>query len=289
MRKGFVYIGLILLSGCFIGCQKQEEKGKNKPSPLVLEEEMEIEEAENLEESPIEEVGREAEAFLQGEFPGGDISFFLGDGEGKEEYSFQNHPMQSASLIKLFVAGSVYENFNQVKTQEQRQGETESLIRSMLSVSDNDSCNLLIERLGGGRVEEGMRIVNAFCVAHGYTETKMQRLMLASKERGDNWTTPRDCGRFLQDVLQNRLSGSEAILEALKHQERRGKLPTGIPQGVETANKTGELVDVENDAMIVFREEGPYVLCVMMEDLNNTERARAVLGSLSQNIYEGMQ
>ncbi len=32
-----------------------------------------------------------------------------------------------------------------------------------------------------------------------------------------------------------------------------------MPSGVQTANKTGELDTVENDAAIVFKDNAPYV------------------------------
>ncbi len=40
----------------------------------------------------------------------------------------------------------------------------------------------------------------------------------------------------------------------LKAQQLRSKIPDGVPSGVQTANKTGELDTVENDAAIVFKD-----------------------------------
>ena len=52
----------------------------------------------------------------------------------------------------------------------------------------------------------------------------------------------------------------------------RYKIPAGVPEDVDTANKTGELfttnsegvsVDVQNDAAIIYAKDHPYILVVM--------------------------
>lgn len=52
-----------------------------------------------------------------------------------------------------------------------------------------------------------------------------------------------------------------------------------------TANKTGELDTVENDVAIVWAEEQPYILCVMSNELSDTEAARAQIIAVSEQIY----
>ena len=87
------------------------------------------------------------------------------------------------------------------------------------------------------------------------------------------------------DVCQGRHPHADQMLNLLKQQQRIGKIPAGIPEGVETGNKTGELADVENDAAIVWAGETPYILCVMADQLTDTQAAREKIVALSSEIY----
>ena len=69
-------------------------------------------------------------------------------------------------------------------------------------------------------------------------------------------------------------------------QERKWKIPSGVPDGVITANKTGELDDVENDAAIIYTDSGTYVLVIMMSDLNDTSSAQRTIKEISSRVYE---
>ena len=48
------------------------------------------------------------------------------------------------------------------------------------------------------------------------------------------------------------------------------------------------LSDVENDAAIIFGENGAYTVCVMMSGLSDTSAARSVIREISAQIYEYM-
>lgn len=217
------------------------------------------------------------------------VSVFVARLDSASGVEVNSGPMESASLIKLYIAGSVYEHYEQVKSREEGEGETDVLISRMLSVSDNDAANTLVTRLGEGNAKAGMDKVTAFCAAHGYTDTSMGRLMLETGADRDNYTSVRDCGKFLRDISEGRLEGSEEILDCLKAQERTGKIPAGVPEGVETANKTGELDDVENDAAVIYGEKGAYILCVMTDQLAEAQSAREMITELSAGVYEYMQ
>lgn len=78
------------------------------------------------------------------------------------------------------------------------------------------------------------------------------------------------------------------MLDILKSQTLKSKIPAGVPSGVVTANKTGELSSVENDAAIVFKEGAPYVLVVMSNEINNTSEARNNIKEISSKVYNLM-
>ena len=197
-------------------------------------------------------------------------------------------PMQSASLIKIFVAATVEENLDSVAAWESYSGETADLLFHMLSESDNEATNALVTRLGNGDAEAGMALVNQYCTENGYSDTSMGRLMLDFDADSDNYTSVKDCCAFLQSLLAGRITGADAILDALKQQTRTEKIPAGVPEGVETANKTGELDTVENDAAIIWSGDSPYILCVMSEDVMNAGAARNHIVAVSQQVYQSV-
>ncbi len=219
---------------------------------------------------------------------GAKVSVYVEDLSNGAKVFFNNSPMKSASLIKLYVAGCAYEHMGELQAGEQYAGETENLICRMIQSSDNDATNTLITRLGSGNTESGMELVNQFCSGHGYVETNIGRQMLDFSSDRDNYTSVQDCGKFLRDIYDGDLSGAEQILSYMKNQERRSKIPAGVPDGIVTANKTGELTDVENDVAIVYAENGTYSLCVMTSDLSDTSGARQVITELSRNVYQYM-
>ncbi len=202
--------------------------------------------------------------------------------------SVYSERMQAASLIKLFIAGCVYEQMEEMQLQESYEGETEELIRIMISASDNNAANTLTVRLGHGDATAGRVEVNQFCQVHGYSDTSMGRMMLEFTSTEDNYTSVNDCGRFLKAIYHRELAGSEQILAYMKQQERKNKLPAGLPEHAVTANKTGELSDVENDVAIVYTDQGDYIVCAMMSQLQDPALARSLITELSAIVYQSI-
>ena len=84
-----------------------------------------------------------------------------------------SRPMQSASLIKLFVAATVEENMDMVTAGEQYSGETADLLFSMLSQSDNEAAYTQVRRLGGGDAAAAWRWSSNIALQNGYEDTSM--------------------------------------------------------------------------------------------------------------------
>lgn len=198
--------------------------------------------------------------------------------------------MQAASLIKLFIMGAVYENYDAVCSAGGGRDTVNSALTSMISVSDNDAANNLVTWLGGGDSAAGMAAVNSFCEAHEYTSTHMGRLLLASNAEDDNYTSVSDCGKILSEIYSQSesLTYPELMFKLLQQQERRNKIPAGIPtiDGAQVANKTGELDTVENDAAIIFdAPRNDFVLCIMAQNVADTAQAQANIQSLANMVY----
>lgn len=209
------------------------------------------------------------------------------------EGTIDDQQMQAASLIKLFIMGAVYENFDSL-CDTYGADSVNNYLNPMITVSDNDAANTLVNMLGYGDDSTGMDAVNSFCQAHGYTSTSMGRLLLQDNTYGDNYTSVSDCGHFLKEIYQSNagtaestLAHTDAMYSLLKMQQRRNKIPANLPDGVKVANKTGELDDVENDAGIIYNtaKNIDLVVCFMSQDLTDSSEAQAVIAQDSRLIY----
>ncbi|MBQ2640788.1 MAG: N-acetylmuramoyl-L-alanine amidase, partial [Lachnospiraceae bacterium] len=170
----------------------------------------------------------------------GDWSLYLYRLDTGEEIGIHDRaPMISASLIKLFIAGCYLDQVDQENIPDDYQNS----LYAMLSASDNGSANTLIDVLG-------MDTVNTYMQEHNYPDGQLNRKML-QKNGTENYVSARDCGRLLCRAYQGRLvskEASERVVEALRDQigRNRGKIPAGVPGEVVTANKTGELITVND-------------------------------------------
>jgi len=173
--------------------------------------------------------------------------------------------MWSASVLKLYVMAAVMEAIEKGEINDSY--EIQSELREMIAVSSNSAWNRLYNILGHGSTSAGHEKLNAFCRTHDYPNSG--HLFLFSPY---NTTSAKDTGLFLLRVMQgtnvSEAAASKQMLSLLKAQQRTWKIPSGVPFGVTTANKTGELygnTPVENDAAIVFSPAGTYILVVLTE------------------------
>jgi len=174
-----------------------------------------------------------------------------------ESFTINDGPMVAASLIKLYVYGAIgyAETTGMISP-----GAYNGTLSPMITVSDNYSCNLLIDVLGKGAI-------NQFIQNQGYWNTSLNRKML-SGEPVENYTSVSECGRLLEQVYYGTFVSADVsarLLQDLRNQTRCWKIPAGLPGGVASANKTGELADVENDVAIVYGPTCTYILCVMSD------------------------
>lgn len=209
---------------------------------------------------------------------GGNWAAFYIDLNSGNSSSMNSSPMQAASLIKLFIMGAVYEDYETYSAQEPN---LDNWLYYMITVSDNASANNLVRMLGNGNTDVGRNAVTSYCYSHGYNSTSMGRLLLESNINGDNYTSVADCAYFLQSVYNGELPHSADMLSLLSQQTVTTKIPAGVP--VRTANKTGELGSVQNDAAIVYADS-PYVLCVMSENVPAGSATSAIV-ELSSTVY----
>lgn len=158
----------------------------------------------------------------------------------------------------------------------------------MVTLSDNTATNVLIDRLGMDKIAARMQGL-------GLPGTKLRRHMMdtAAARRGEeNVSTPDELVRLLE-AMHGPMSGpaktghyllGEAIDLLKKPKENR--LRRGLPEGVASADKSGELEGVRVDAGIVFAKNRPYALCVMTTFLRDEAEGERAIEEMSRVAYE---
>lgn len=213
-----------------------------------------------------------------------------------------DEPFESASTIKIFVLGCLYDqaeqgkaSLDEVLTYEDRHFvDGSGMIRSlgpgaklragdvatlMIICSDNIATNMLIDYLG-------LDTINAFIRSIGCGATTLHR-RLAS----DNWgeplgtITPRDMGRFFALLARGELvspAASAAMRTILRQQHYNAMLTGNLPpyytdaeeSGADpdliyTASKSGSMDACRNDGGLVHTPYGDYVVVLMCKDFAN--------------------
>ena len=217
--------------------------------------------SEPVTDEKLETILKQVQSQLPAE--NGTWAVFISDLVNGTEGSLNDQKMQAASLIKLYIMGAVYENYDQITGQYGRDS-VDSNLYSMITVSDNDAANTLTTYLGGGDSAAGMQAVNSF-------------------------TSVGDCGHLLQEIYKQDTSGythATDMFNLLKAQTRCNKIPAQLPEGVKTANKTGELDNVENDAGIIYDSKNDVVIVFMSQNLSSAGSAQNTIATLSRTIYD---
>ncbi len=218
---------------------------------------------------------------IPGDYQWGYIVF-----DGGEEYVSKAQSVPSASVIKVFIMEYAFDQAEKgaLKMTDKLSGQTiETLIHAMITRSDNDATNTLIEKFG-------MENMNQFFLEQGYMHTEIQRKMLdtkAQKEGKDNVTSIRDVMMFLDRMYRKQKDEPRysSMLEIMKQQEVRTKIPLRFPSDVVIANKTGELSNVENDMGILFGEKGDYAIAFLCSNLTDTASARNAIADAAYQFY----
>lgn len=184
-----------------------------------------------------------------------------------------NEPMISASMIKVFIMEYLYDKGRIDGTVG---GQTvQSLIDRMITLSDNEATNILIDHVG-------MDALNQFFSEKGYSNTKLQRKMLS--QGNENYTSLQNCIKFLRKLYENQGNPQySSMLEIKKRQQVKTKIPSKL--NVPIANKTGELATVENDIGIVLSDK-PFVIVVLTNDVSNSQTVRNGIGSLAKEAMK---
>lgn len=115
-----------------------------------------------------------------------------------------------------------------------------------------------------------------------------------------NMTTPREMGTLLELVVRPTLADATAgagggplpadacrlMLDIMRRQQVRDRLPLLLPPGVEMAHKTGSIARVSNDAGILYAPAGPCVVAVFASSLGDDLKGRLAIAQVGRAIYD---
>lgn len=223
----------------------------------------------------------------------GDWSVYLKDLSNGNTMEINEHAMESASLIKLFIAGTTYDLI-----EEGELTETDTIthaLHEMITVSDNESSNVLVRSFcdESGDFQTGLDKVNDFIARMGFTNTAQVNGIadpsLWVSDGRINETSTADCGKLLEMIYNRELVShfaSYRFENLLNNQEVNYKIPAALPAGTHISHKTGEVDDTENDAAIIYTPFGDYIFCIMSTDLYDTGSAVDHIHEITALIYD---
>lgn len=222
----------------------------------------------------------------------GEWSVYVKNLSTDESFVINDQPMKSASVMKLFIMGTVYKAFESGELE--RTEEIMSLMNKMVSYSDNASSNELLSRLGNGSYADGIAKVDAFIEEYGFSDLTVEyngfddSATIVNPEHF-NQVAAKDCGKLLEDIYRRTWVSrtvSNEIEDMLLAQQTRYKIPAGLPEGVLCGNKTGEMDTTENDAAIIYAEDCDYILVVLSNGWSSKDQAITRIQSVSSLVYD---
>ena len=170
----------------------------------------------------------------------------------------------------------------------------------MISISDNTATNLLIDKVG-------IRAVNLRMDSIGLPATELYaKVFLRARTSIDTassarWglgvTTPFEMATILARLQRGELvsdTASRRMIELLRLQQVRDRIPRLLPPGTTVAHKTGEVDDSRNDCGIVTGpQQRAWVFCAFTRE--NVDRrwtfdneAAVLIAELSRVVYDAL-
>ncbi len=233
----------------------------------------------------------------------GDYALVIKNLKTGEQYTKQpDKEYEPGSLYKLWVMATVFDQIKQgnlsedeelsrsiaflnssfgisAENAEQTSGTitqtVSQALNQMITISHNYAAMLLTEKIK-------LSTVKGFLETEGFGKSKV------GTKGNVPVTTASDIAKFMERVYNKQLVSpeySEKMIELMKKQQKKNKLPLMLPQNLVIAHKTGELGMVSHDAGIVYTEKGDYVI-VAFSETESPKGAEERIGQVSKAVYD---
>ncbi len=221
---------------------------------------------------------------------------------GESFYQDEHRVYESGSLYKLWTMATVFQQLEKGTLKEDKElGSTipalnqafsidpeyaeltegsinmsvTTALKQMITISHNYAALLLTK-------EVKLSTVSTFLEDHSFKESKV------GTNGNSPTTTAADIALFMEDLYYGRLGNPDStkkMLDLLKEQQLKKKLPKYLPQEVEIAHKTGEIGMFSHDAGIVYTPKGDYIIVVLSETAIPAA-AEDRIALISKAVYE---
>ena len=195
-------------------------------------------------------------------------SVYVKDLKTDDYLSLNSQKMYPASTLKVFAMAYTFELVKEGKLADN--GTLSELLTYMITESDNNCFNTLVAMFGGGDFLTGAGALSKYLMKNGYTETEVHHMAQPAStafitDGGMNTGTAKDCALLLERIAKGTCVNntySAAMMNLMRGQKRRWKIPAVLPSGAIVANKTGETDKVQHDIAVVSGPKTDYVICV---------------------------
>ena len=208
------------------------------------------------------------------------------DRSSNNSFTIGSGRIKSEGWLKLFIMATAY---NEVKEGNIEESVVSADIDRMITTDSNDATNALLTTLGEGDIEEGIDKVNDYLDRQNYNGTNLEEQLsteVGAAGSDENYTTIANVSNLLQKIYKNRCINreySQKMMDLLKRQLLVEYIPSVITQG-EVANKTGEQIDVLQDAAIVSIENANYLLVVSATEVTDKVEAGRRIADISRMV-----
>jgi beta-lactamase class A len=211
----------------------------------------------------------------------------------KRTASFQaTDSVVPASTYKIYVAYAVLHGIEQGKysltTPTDDGNSIQTDLSNMILNSDNDAARTL-------GFLYGWKSINSLLTSQGLTGTNLYNYVPPSTQPvGDKHSTAQDLATILNKLSAGSLlnaSHTQLLLNLMKQQHYRERVPAGVPSDVAVADKPGWLSPADgeagytqNDAAIVYGPKSTYIVVI-----TTTGSSTSPLANLSRQIYNYLE
>lgn len=240
----------------------------------------------------------------------GEYSFYFEDIDSGYTYGVDERmKMPAASCIKILIAIALLKNCENLRLDlsdkimvkkedmvngsgiihelDEREYSLKELLVMMIVQNDDTAANKLIDIIGLNSINEQIRKMDL-------KDTILKRKMmdLKAREKGlENISTSYDLSKTMKIIYNKNYlsdSNSELLIEILKRQQIRDKIPFYIPKREwhNIGNKTGYLNGIENDTALLNIQKGNFVFTVMSKSLPNNVYGIVTISRIGKMMWD---